>query len=228
MSAWWPRISYQIEDFVSRCNVCCREALTEREPLCTSPLLNHPWQKVAIDFFKLKGATYVFIVDYYSRFPEVIYLKTTTSCIVINTLKSVFARNGIPEVLVSDNGPQYISAEFAEFTPMYGFTHSTSSPHCPQSNGLAERTVRTVKKLLKESQDQSLALLAYRTTPLPWCGLSPAELFFGRCLHVDVPQTKNHVNPRWHYLDGGRTRTSKRLRSGTLITGTESEVYISS
>jgi len=127
----------------------------------------------------LNGATYLLVVDYYSRFPEVVQLRSTTSQSVINALKAIFARYGIPEILLSDNGPQYSSTEFSEFAANYGFVHGTSSPHYPQSNGLAERAVKTVKKLLKESTDQCLALLSYRTTPLPWCGLSPAELSQG-------------------------------------------------
>ena len=58
--------------------------------------------------FVLKGATYLLVVDYYPRFPEVIQLRSTTSQSVINALKAVFTRYGIPETLVSDNGPQYM------------------------------------------------------------------------------------------------------------------------
>ena len=135
-------------------------------------LPEYPWQKAATDLFVLEGKTYLLVVDYYSRFPEVIQLKTTVSESVIQGLKSVFACHGIPEILISDNGPQYSSYEFAQFAGDYGFLHRTSSPHYPQSNGLAERVVKTVKKLLKESSDQYLALLSYRATPLPWCGLT--------------------------------------------------------
>ena len=79
--------------------------------------------------------------------------------------------------------------------------HTTSSPHYPQSNGQAERAVKTVMKLLKESTDQCLALLSYRTTPLPCCGLSLAELSQGRHLRSDVPQTKEHLVPHWSYIE---------------------------
>ena len=65
------------------------------------------------------------------------------------------------------------------FAFKYGFTHITSSPRYPQSNGLAERTVKSMKGLLKESGDHHLTLLCYRATPLPWCNLSPAELLMG-------------------------------------------------
>ena len=199
-SVWWPGMSKHINDFISHCLTCCRNAPPQREPLLSSPLPDYPWQGVATDLLELEGATYVVIVDYFSHFPEVIQLRSTTSRSVINTLKTVFSHHGIPEMVMSDNGPQYASTEFEEFATAYGFMHSTSSPYYPQSNGLAERTVKTMKKLLKESSDPSLALLTYRTTPLPWCGLSPAELCFGQFPRTDIPQTKGKLTPDWPYL----------------------------
>ena len=147
------------------------------------------------------GVTYLLVVDYFSRYPEVIQLESLTSQSVIAALKSIFSRYGIPETLVSDNGPQYSSQEFAEFGSQYGFTHCTSSPHFPQGNGHAERMVKTVKQLLKESNDQYLSLLSYRATPLPWCSLSPAELLMGRQIRSDIPQTKEKLTPHWEYLE---------------------------
>ena len=95
-------------------------------------------------------------------------------------LKSVFSRHRISETVISDNGPQYDSKEMKEFVSTYGFKHVTSSPYYPRGNSLAERMVKTVKALLKESPDVYLALLSYRATPLPWCQLSPPELLIGR------------------------------------------------
>ena len=200
MSVWWPGISRQIYDFVSQCSECCKDALPRRELLIPSLLPDFPWQKAATDLFQLHGTTYLVVVDYFSRFPEVIQLKSTTSSSVINALKTIFARHGIPDKLVSDNGPQFNSTEFADFAATYGFSHITSSPHYPQGNGQAERMVKTVKKLLKRSSDKYLALLSYRTTPLPWCGRSPAELCLGRRLRTDIPQTKKSLIPEWSYL----------------------------
>ena len=92
-------------------------------------------------------------VDYFSRYLEVVKLNNTTSKGVIEALKHIFAHHGIPEVLHSDNSPQYSSIGMKEFASAYGFEHITSSPHYPRSNGLAERTVKTIKTLMKKSTD---------------------------------------------------------------------------
>ena len=88
------------------------------------------------------------VVDYFSRFPEVIKLTSTTSASVITVLKLIFSRHGIPEVVHSDNGPQYISNEFMQFAQDYGFHQVMSSPHYAQSNGAVERIVQTIKGMI--------------------------------------------------------------------------------
>ena len=174
---WWPGVSREIEEYVSKCPECTKNRPQHREPLIPSPLSNHPWEKVGADLFQLNGATYLLVVDYFSRFPEAVKLMSTTSKSIINALKSIFSRHGIPAVLISDNGPQFDSTAMKAFASEYSFTHTTSSPHYPQSNGQFERTVKTVKQLLNQSTD--MAMLSYRSTPLPWCGFSPAELLMG-------------------------------------------------
>jgi len=107
--------------------------------LLSSPIPSYPWKKVGADLFYFKGKTYLVVVDYFSQYPEVVLkLQDTTSKGLITTLKPIFARHGIPEIFISDNGPQFASHEMKQFASMYGFTHVTSSPHYPRSNGLAE------------------------------------------------------------------------------------------
>ena len=86
------------------------------------------------------------------------------------------------------------------FAASYGFQHTTSSPYYPRGNGLAERTVKTIKALLQQADDPQQALLNYRATPLPWCGLSPAELLFGRRIRTTVPQITSWLIPEWSHL----------------------------
>lgn len=95
--------------------------------------------------------TYLLEVDYYSRYIEIIKTSITTSAGIINDLKSIFARHGVPEILITDNGPQFTSSSFSSFATDYDFRHVTSSPYFAQSNGEAERVVKTVKSLLKKN-----------------------------------------------------------------------------
>ena len=94
-----------------------------------TPLPEYPWQRVASDSFKLNKKT----------------LTSTMSASVIRVLKSIFVGHGIPETLVSDNGPQHASQEIEDFAREYNFVHVTSSPYYQQSNGLAERMVKNIK-----------------------------------------------------------------------------------
>ena len=118
-------------------------------------------------------------MDYFSRLIEIYKLSKETSKEVINHVKSIIARHGIPQQIVSDNGPQFSAIEFSMFAKEYGFTHTTSIPRYPQVNGEAERAVKTIKGLLKKADDPYRALLIYRTTPLQ-NGYSPAELLMNR------------------------------------------------
>ena len=136
--------------------------------------------------------------------------------------------------VMSDSGPQYSSQEFSSFTEEYQFEHVTSSPHYPQANGLAERAVRTIKRLLQKLTDPYLALLAYRSTPLPWCGFSPAQLLMGRNMWSTIPQAPNALNQSGHIClsfvrkTHGEAQTKGQLRfttscQTTSSTGTQTE-----
>ena len=189
-----------MEHFIRECPECQKISVLPREPMLQADLPSYPWEKVASDLFQHKNSTYILVVDYFSRFVEIQKLSSTTSASIVAALKSVFSRHGVPISLVTDNGPQYASQEMTQFSSTYGFNHITSSPHYHQSNGLAKRTVKTIKRMLTTSPDVNLALLSYRATPLPWCGLSPAELSMGHAIRTDVPQNVNKFKPEWSYL----------------------------
>ena len=125
------------------------------------------------------------MVNYYSRYWEIEKLHKTDAATVIKKIKNVFSRMGIPEVLRSDNGPQYAAETFEKFAKDWGFQHIPSSPEYPRSNGLAEKTVQIVKDLLEkakeDNKDPYLAVLEVRNTPVDNYK-SPAELAFGRQL----------------------------------------------
>ncbi|KAL5502158.1 hypothetical protein EMCRGX_G008882 [Ephydatia muelleri] len=179
---------------------CISDGTKPYWPMIVSQPPDYPWQKVGSDLFEFKGHSYIVLVDYFSRFLEVIKLTATTTSAIISIMKAVFSRHGILELLISDNGPQYQSHEMKQFSQAYGFVHVTSSPHYPQSNGEAERAVQTAKRLLGRSEDPFLAVLSYNATPMPWCNLSPSELLMGRKLRSTIPQTTTVLIPGWPYL----------------------------
>ena len=102
--------------------------------------------------------------------------------------------------MISDNGPQFDSQEIKEFSQSDGFQHVTTSPYYPQVNGLAEKTVKTVKRLVEHFSDPYKALLSYRATSIHWCALSPAELLMGRKIWTDIPQSKDKLIPEWSHI----------------------------
>ena len=140
-------------------------------------------ETVGSDIFHFQGKDSLCIVDYYSNYFEVDSLKDKAATEVIQVLKRHFARHGIPNRLVSDNGPPFNSHEFQHFAESYDMEHVTSSPHYPQSNGKVENSVKTAKNLLKKSKaarsDIYLALLEWRKTPLEGLASSPAQRMFG-------------------------------------------------
>ena len=124
-------------------------------------------------------------VDAHSKWIEAISTSTTSSAVVIEELRVLFAKFGLPESLVTDNATCFTSQEFKFFLQKNGIHHTTSVPYHPASNGLAEHAVQTVKKGLKKVVSGSLSsrlskvLFAYRITPQSTTGISPAELLLG-------------------------------------------------
>uniref|UniRef100_A0A672H7R2 Integrase catalytic domain-containing protein n=1 Tax=Salarias fasciatus TaxID=181472 RepID=A0A672H7R2_SALFA len=179
------------------CESCCETRRTQqREPLIPTPLPERPWKRVAMDLCEHNQHTYLVLSDYYSRFLEILDLPSTTSSKVIQKIKGVFARYGIPDEVVSDNGPQFSSAEFKDFAKQFDFKHCTSSPHHPQGNGHAERAVQTAKKILKQD-DPLMALMCYRSTPCSSTGYSTAELLMGRKIRTTLPVLEKTLLPKW-------------------------------
>ncbi len=196
---FWPRMAQDIQRMVENCATCqANRNANVKEPMIPTEVPELPWQIVSTDLFTINNHDYLLVVDYFSKYVEVALLSNTKSRTVITHLKSIFARHGIPMKLISDNGPQYSASEFKEFAKEWGFLHVTSSPLYPQANGLAERTVQSVKNILKKAaqsgKDQYLALLAHRNTPVI-DKLSPAQLLMNRRLRNSLPTSKRLMLP---------------------------------
>ena len=116
---------------------------------------------------------WILLVDAYSKFPEVVKMNSTTSTATIKALREIFSRFGLPEILVSDNGPQLVSQEFEQFCTKNGIVHRTSAVYKPATNGQAERVVQILKSAIKQAELSNndvetyiqLYILRYRITP---------------------------------------------------------------
>ena len=197
---FWPGMTNDICRLVSMCNVCLGfQNQNPRQPLLSYPITNYPWERVASDLFSGNNCSYLLVVDYYSKFFEYFELKDTSSECVIQHLKCLFVCYDIPKVF---NGPQYSSKIFAQFCKKWGITHLTSSPQYPRSNGLSEKSVKTLKKLLSKSlksgSGANLVILQYRNTPNGNEG-SPAQLLMGRRLRETLSVLETQYQP--HTID---------------------------
>lgn len=196
---YWPQMDNDIENMISKCEMCQQNARkNQKEPLIPHSIPKRPFERIACDIFEYKNRDYLAIADYYSNWIELKPLKGKTAKDVNLELVEVFSRNGIPQIVVSDNMP-FDSHECKEFAKTLDFKFETSSPRYPQSNGLAEKTVQICKNILKKSQnmhDVYLALLEYRSTPTKDLSYSPSQLNQNRMLRTKIPLKSSKFEPK--------------------------------
>ena len=151
MSVWCPGISRDIQCKFQVVSIAKRTYLVrERNHSSQLSLPERAWKKIVANLCEHQGKQFLVVIDYYSRFPEIAYMSSTTSDAVINKMKDIFARWGVPEEILSDNGPQFSSEQFRKCSQEYDFKHFTTSPCYPQANGEAESGVRIAKKILRQ------------------------------------------------------------------------------
>ncbi|KAL3836806.1 hypothetical protein ACJMK2_022219 [Sinanodonta woodiana] len=183
-TVFWLGVNQEIRQLADNCEHCMeRKPKLQKEPLRQHDDGNYPWEKIGLDLFEIQGRNYLLAIDYYSNFIYFDLLTTTSSSQVIIKLKKQLAQFGIPRIIISDGGPQFMSDEFGQFTKQWGIQHHVTSHH-PKSNGKAEAGVKIIKtmlvKCLNSRTDQYEALLELRNTPRQDTGLSPAQIMFGR------------------------------------------------
>nr|XP_009858557.1 uncharacterized protein K02A2.6-like [Ciona intestinalis] len=241
---YWPGMAHDIEDIVMKCTIedivmkctiCCKyQRNHRREVMIPHEIPDGRFLKVGMDIMTFRGNDYLVVVDYYSKYPEIISLTDKTAKTIVEHLKSMFARHGIPREVISDNMP-FASKDFLDFAKSWDFKTTTSSPRYPQSNGQAERTIQTLKNLLKKAYDDGkdpyLAILEYRNTPISDLQYSPVQMLMSRRLRTKIPIHKDLLKPevvdayvglkkrqlrQKHYYDRG-TKALPPLKKGDVV-----------
>ena len=131
-TVYWPWINKDILKQYESCKTCIKYSKFQRsEPLQSHPTSELPWDTMATDLFETKNSKYLLLVDYYSRFPVLCKLGNTTSKVLVQEMKAVFVELGVPNIIVSDGGPQYTSAEFKDFMKQWQIEHSLITKEPP-------------------------------------------------------------------------------------------------
>ncbi|XP_058024066.1 uncharacterized protein K02A2.6-like [Ahaetulla prasina] len=211
---WWPLMDMEISDRVGKCQAC-----QETRPLPpTAPIREWekpqgPWSRIHIDFAgPFHGQTFLVVVDAFSKWLEIILMKSMTAEAVISVLRHLFVTHGLPDTLVSDNGPQFTVTLFERYLAEEGIRHVLSAPFHPATNGLAERFVRSAKEALSRIRpgDWQLKidtfLAVQHRTPCVATGRSPAELLMGRKLRCPLDRLNPNYTPDGYKTTPGKTR----------------------
>ena len=199
----WPKLR---EDVVQLCRCCpeCQKAATpqrNRAPLVPLPIIGAPFERIAMDIVgplrKTKsGKRFLLVVmDYCTRWPEVVPLRHVDSVSVADALLDIFARTGFPKEILTDQGSNFTSLVMKEFYKTSTAQHIRTSAYHPQTDGLVERFNGTLKQMLKktvhtkdEQWDQLLPfiLFAYRSAKQETTGYSPFELMYGHKMRTPL------------------------------------------
>ena len=204
MHVFWPGLDQHIERVVQECSSCqVVQLLPAQAPVNPWAWPSHPWHRIHVDFAgPFLDQMFLLVVDAHSKWPEVIPMKSTTASSTIRVLRSLFSKYGLPHEVVSDNGPQFVAEEFAEFLKKNGIKHIKSAVKHPASNGEVERFVQTFKKAMKKAKSevgdihQKLArfLPSYWTTPHVVTQETPAKMFIQRELRTRLSQVRVRPN----------------------------------
>ena len=137
-----------------------------------------------------------------SRYPEAIPLRKITNRAVVTALIKFFSTFGLPKVLQTDQGTNFLSQLFAKVLQTLSITHNVSSAYHPESQGALERWDQTLKAMLRKycaeaqkdwDEGVPLVLFAMRETVQESLGFSPAELVFGNTVRGPLKVLKDEI-----------------------------------
>ena len=196
---FWPGMSKEIENMIRDCHICSarKSKSSNSKQWAPWPEARRPFQRVHIDFGEINGKPFLVLVDAFTKWPEIIATPDMTEPTLINCLRNVFARFGIPETLVSDNGPSLIAKGLEQWLFNCGCEHLTTAEYHPKSNGLAERMVRSFKEHVRVNRAHNISvasdrfLIGYRNIPHKTTGVSPSTLMFGRSMRTSSAILQN-------------------------------------
>jgi hypothetical protein len=209
-SIWWPFITRDIKNIAKTC-LPCQEKLPSQapEPERAHEEAYYPFHSLHMDLASYKGRQFLILTDQFSAFPHICECgKHATTKQVTDFITLFISTFSAPVVIYSDRGPQFRD-KFDDFCKKWSIKHIKSSPHYPQSNGVAESAVKEMKKIIRAVFDNktrtldksglAAAMLMFRNTLRSPTDLSPAQLVFGRNLTDAIPFSRQMLRPQNRY-----------------------------
>lgn len=209
---WYPGIDSDIVDLVKSCSQCQLVRSKPPQKFVEWPVPSRPWSRVHVDHFFLENKICLVAVDALSRYIECEIVHSTSVQDTVDALRCIFSRNGLCDVLVSDNATCFTAAEFKQFLNNNGISHITSPVYLPSSNGQAERSVRVIKDLMKKHNDcgsfrtrLAKVLFHYRCVPHSVTQIAPSVALNNR----KFVTAKDRVNPKYCYSSISKNKTQQ-------------------
>ncbi|MCP4337402.1 MAG: DDE-type integrase/transposase/recombinase [Desulfobulbaceae bacterium] len=212
LNYFWPGGNSSVKEFCELCGPCrSSDAVKPQEAVPTGaiPPPDGPWTELSLDItgpfanIPFSKRLIVILQDYFSKYPVILLTEKITSKIIIRWMKMVLSLFGNPLKIRSDNGPQFISTEFAEFLESRNIAHDRSPVYHPQSNGLVEVFNRYLKRGIQKYSFYSTdftekvdELLVHFRCTAPENSVSPAELLFGWRLRPTWAAYNHFLLPR--------------------------------
>ena len=196
-----------VENHLKDCLACQTNSTQNNpEPIKPSELPVSVWHTVNIDYLgPLPNGSYILVlIDQRSRFPEIEILSSTNATQLIDTLEKKFSVYGLPNVVISDNGPPFKSNEVKAYMQQNSIKHRRVTPLWPRANGEVERFMRPLTKIIRSANLERKNwksecykfLMNYRVTPHSITKVSPADIMFGRKIRHTIPNWQNQIHSK--------------------------------
>ena len=223
-TVYWPNLQDEVSAMLLQCKECQTHANKKPRPPTRQISASRPMEIIGIDLMDYKGKSALVSVDYYSGYITFDFVESSTTDTIITTLNKSFQRFGLVEKILSDNGPCFRSDKFTQFCNALEIKHMTSSPYFHQGNGRVERSIQTVKQMLRKcnsDMELTMAIVAYHDTPatdLP----SPAELFFNRRINTRL----GSMYPATNLLDTQKQKLAEKRAAHLLQPKSTVDQYV--
>ena len=211
---YWPGFNKSVEVFCKVCDTCARNKVVPmpRFPMKPIEVIAVPFHMVGVDIIgplvrTRAGNRYILtLIDYFTKYTEAIPLPNQEAETVARALEEIFARHGMPAVILTDQGSNFESKIIKSICSLFGIEKRRTTPYHPQTDGLCERFNGTLKSLLRkrvnrdrDNWDEQIAaaLLAYRSSIQASTGLSPFEMLYGReaTLPLSISRDNSTLKP---------------------------------